>query len=171
MEAVSAIATLSLRLSGSRDADAGVYDALAAAVINVTISESETMAHGTGSDKVNTFYAVTVGVTGGSFKTIDLQGGGNEIDAFGNPLDIDKLKFLYIKNDSDANLTIGAIATGISIFETIAEDALVLPAGAAVMFILPGDGIAVEAADKDLKLACDGDGTKNIDIAIAGVTA
>lgn len=168
MKDVSAAINVSINVVGSPDADD--LD-LASAIAKVALSRGKTMANGTGSDQVNTWYSDVLGVTGGSNDTIDLQGGGDEVDAFGNSLDIDKLKILYLKNLSDAAMTIGPEAQGLSIVGDIATDIIPLPVGAEILMIFGGQGVTVDGTHKDLFIGAAGSGTKNIEILIVGVTS
>jgi len=168
MKDVSSAINISINVVGSPDA--ADLD-LATAVAKCALSRGKTFANGVGSDQVNTWYSDTLGVTGGSNDTIDLQGGGDEVDAFGNSLDIDKLKVLYLKNLSDAAMTIGPKAQGISIVGDIATDVINLPVDGEILMIFGGDGITVDSEHKDLFIAAGGSGTKDVEILIVGVTS
>lgn len=166
MKEVKATANISLSIEGkSHTLD------LASALAKISLSRGKTMAHGTGSDKVNTWYADTVDITGGSNKIIDLQGGGAEVDAFGNSLDFDRIKMLYFKNISDAAMIIGPEPQGLLLTGDPTAHTILLPIGAEILLIYPGDGIVCDADSKDLFISAGGSGTKQLELIVVGVKA
>jgi len=164
MLAVNAVANLSFNVTGSPD----VIE-LATAIAKLTLDRGRTMAMGTGSNQVNTWYSEIVGVTGGSNKTIDLQGGGAEVDAFGVSLDFDKIKMIYFKNLSDAAMIIGPEAQGLLMTGDPTTHTILLPVGAEQLFIYGGDGIVCDADSKDLFISAAGSGAKNVEVVVIGV--
>jgi len=168
MLAVSATANISFNIKGSPDA---ANLELATALAQISLSRGVTMAHGTAADKVNNFYAGILDITGGSNATIDLQptNGDSVLNPFGVTLDIDFLKMLYLKNLSDAAMIVGPEAQGIAITGDPTAHTILLPVGAEILHIYGGEGITVEAADKDLFISAAGAGTKECEVIIVGV--
>lgn len=138
-------------------------------VINSTRGAS--LADGTGANQADALWHDNRTLADGANETIDLHDGTLE-DAFGDAVTLDKLKAIYIKNNStEANLFIGgAAATQLGLFADV-SDVLKLPPGGDFFMSAPdANGIDV-STNSDLKLEHDGTGTASLtyDIIVIGV--
>ena len=137
----------------------------------VSMSRGINFQNGTGANQANKLFHDTRPLGDAANETIDLHDGTLK-DAFGDPLEIDKLKVLYIKNNSkDANLLVGgAAATQIGLFADV-TDILKLPPEGDFFFSAPGDAGVDVTTNSDLKLEHDGTGSNGLtyDIVAVGV--
>lgn len=152
---------ISISANNSDTADLGQADNV------LKISRGVSFTHGTGANQANAFFSDQRGITS-SGETLDL----NDVvllDAFGVGLALTKLKALYIKNDTDAALTIGgAAATQLGLFTAVA-DSIVIPPGGDFFWSAPdANGLDCSANDS-LKITHAGAGTQNYDIVVVGV--
>lgn len=137
----------------------------------INLTKGVSLANGTGANQADAIFHDSRTLADGANETIDLHDGSLE-DAFGDALTLDKLKAIYIKNNSsDAYLHIGgAAATQLGLFNDV-SDILKLPPGGEFLMTAPdANGIDV-STNSDLKLAHDGTGSSSLtyDIIAVGV--
>jgi len=87
-------------------------------------------AWGVGVNQINVLFQDLGRATDNTGETLDLNGGGTLTDCFGNPLTMENLKFLYIKN-THATLTLEIMGNG-------ALDLLILSGTTDALEIPPG---------------------------------
>ena len=128
-----------------------------------------TLTNGTGVNKGNRCFAETITIGDGLNDELDVQA---LTDGFGNALDFDIIRALYIYNTSaDATLIIGGAAgTQLDIFGDQASDKLHIPPGCEFMMTWPTAAGLDVTTNKDLKYEHDGTGTSDLlfDIIIVG---
>ena len=126
---------------------------------------------GIGADQADTVFQDTRTLADAANETIDLHDGSLE-DDFGDALTLDKLKALYIKNNSDdACLLIGgAVANQLGLFVDVSDIFKLHPGGEIFITAPKAAGIDV-TTNADLKLEHDGTGSSSLtyDIIAVGV--
>ena len=128
-----------------------------------------TLTNGTGLNKGNRCYAETITIGDGLNDELDVQA---LTDGFGNALDFDIIRAMYIYNSSaDATLILGGAAgTQLDIFADKASDKFELLPGCELFMTWPtATGLDV-TTNKDLKYEHNGTGTSDLlfDIIIVG---
>lgn len=126
---------------------------------------------GSGADQMDTIWADNRTLANGANETLDLHDGSLK-DAFGDSFTLNKLKILYIKNNSeDANLLVGGAASNqLDLFSDTSDIKKIRPGGF-MLEIAPDDNGIDTSTDAKLKIAHDGAGTSSLvyDIIAAGV--
>lgn len=124
-----------------------------------------TLTNGTGVNKGNRCYAETITIGDGANATLDVQA---LTDTFGDALDFDIIRAMYIYNSSaDATLIIGGAAgTQLDIFGDQASDKLHIPPGCEFMMTWPTAAGLDVTTNKDLKYEHDGTGGDSMDFDI-----
>ena len=126
---------------------------------------------GTGADQAQVLFHDTRTLADGANETIDIQD-GTLTDAFGTAVTIEKLKGLYIKNNStDANLLVGgAAATPIGLFVDTTDKAKI-PPGGEYLYTAPDATGLDTSINAEILIAHDGTGSSSLtyDIIAVGV--
>jgi len=137
---------------------------------NLTLTRGEVLQDTTAALHADVVYHDARTLADGANETLDIHDGSLS-DAFGDALTIDKLKAIYIKNNStDANLLIGgAAATQMGLFNDVSDVLKLRPGGELLLTAPDADGIDV-TANADLKITHDGTGSSELtyDIIVAG---
>jgi hypothetical protein len=137
----------------------------------MNLTRGVSLANGTGANQADAVFHDTRTLADAATETLDVHD-GTLVNAFGDTLTLNKLKAIYIKNNSaDANLLIGgAAATQLGIFAD-PTDILKLPPGGDFFMTAPGSAGIDVSTNSDLKIAHDGTGTSSLtyDIIVVGV--
>lgn len=138
----------------------------------LNLNRGKTFSEGEGADQVDMVFHDTRPLADGANETINLHD-GTLTNKVGISITMDKLKMLYIKNNSaDADLIIGAAGVNaIALFGTPATETLNLPPKGEFVFLCPdANGVDI-SVNADLKLEHDGTGSDplNYDIVAYGV--
>ena len=126
---------------------------------------------GTGANQAQVLFHDTRTLADGANETLDIQD-GSLTDAFGTAVTIEKLKALYIKNNStNANLLIGGAASNaIGLFSDSTDKAVVKPGGEYLVTAPDSTGLDT-SINASIKIAHDGTGSSSLtyDIIAVGV--
>lgn len=163
MDNVSASFSLSISLKGD-NSDIVTAD-LGTAIDNLVLTRGVTYASGTGSDQVDVIYHDILPVTDN--QEIDLNGSALK-DAFGVGLAITKLKALFIKNLTGAELDVGGATQPLLIVTTPATEKVLIADGGQHLWTWPGEGITITGAGQ-LEFVHGAGGSQNIEIIAVGV--
>jgi len=169
MDNVSARFNLAMTLSGD-NSDVATSE-LGIATDQLSLARGAALANGAGANQANVEYHDIVAVpTGAGGITLAINDTSLK-DAFGVGLEIDKLKAIYVKNNTGGIVTLGAAAANqLAIFGTPATHTLILRPGGEFLWTAPdADGLAVDGTKDELKIKHDQAGTQNVDLIIAGV--
>lgn len=146
-------------------------DELSRLVDYLNLSRGVTFSEGEGANQINMVWHDQRSLADGANETLDFHD-GSLTNKVGVSITMDKIKALYIKNNSsEASLIIGgAVANQLGLFADGA-DKLVLPPGGELPFIAPGASGVDCSSNSDLKLEHDGTGSSELvyDIVVFGV--
>ena len=142
---------------------------------NLMLDKTISLANGTGANQADMIWHDSFDLEDDASNTHDLYASGSLLTPLGVALTINKLKFLFIENESsDANLVIGAAAANpIALFTVSAADSLELPPGGTFVWSAPGLAGLDITTNKNLKLTHGGQGTSTLtyNIVAIGTTA
>ena len=114
----------------------------------ISLARNIELADGTGSGKANRHWSDERSLAEGANETIDLMA---LTDAFGRTLTFTKLKFLYIKNTSTVELTIGRAMAPIALFVN-SSDMLIVNKGNYFLLADSLLGLDIAVQTKDIKV-------------------
>jgi hypothetical protein len=128
---------------------------------------------GTGANQANVLFHDQVTLTDGGNSTLDVYASGTLVDAFGNPLTLNAIKLLAIRNNSpDSALEVGGGASLDLLIFGSTSDKIIIPSGGFNIWSCPTAAGIVTTTNKNLLLTDDGTGAagdKNIDVIILGL--
>lgn len=136
---------------------------------SLKITASQEWTFGTGANQANLLWHDQRS-TDDTGETINVYDGGSELNAFGEDLTMEAIKFLYIKN-THASLTLevfGGASVDIPILADT-SDILEIPPGGVLLWSCPTAAGIVTTTNKNLKLASKTSGTITFDIAMLGL--
>jgi hypothetical protein len=137
----------------------------------MNLTRGVSLTNGTGANQADSLFHDVRTLADAANETLDLHD-GTLVNGFGDTVTLNKLKGIYIKNNSlDANLLIGGAATvQLGIFNDV-TDVLKLPPGGDFFMTAPGSAGVDVTTNSKLKIAHDGTGTSSLtyDIIVVGV--
>lgn len=162
---VSAKFQINLVMSYSKE------DELSVLTDTLNKTRGKTFSHGVGADQVNLVFHDTRPLADGENETLDFHD-GSLTNKVGEDVTIDKLKAIYIKNNSDdSTLIIGNAASNqLALFGLATHTGIIEPKGDFLWLAPDVDGLDITSNAK-LKFLHGGEGTDDpdYDIIIAGV--
>ena len=126
---------------------------------------------GTGAKQANVLFHDKRTIAQGASETLDLNSGATLKDAFGDPLTMEAIKFLYIKNTS-VDLTVSVFGGGALdlLIMSGTTDSKQLPPGSFMVWACPTAAGIVTTTNKNLKLAVSaGSGSAIIEVTMLGL--
>jgi hypothetical protein len=128
-----------------------------------------TLTAGTAANQCNLIWTDQRTLTQGTNETLDLKN-ASLVNAIGNTVAMDVLKFIYVKNNSTAlTLSINGVASGVA-FTSANTETIQLPPGAFVCFGCATAAAWDTASNTKLKFAASaGAGSLTFDVMIIGV--